>query len=166
MTADHLREKNIMRADFNKTNELLKEINAALQVSLEDMEEKYLMRESRPEDIQMIAELKSLITERDQVIKKLIEDNKFYQLELVNRETNFNKIFNTSPTVGVINPLAKVSVRCMCMNSSNVTAGLSIAHCCVPCNSPRDVLLRVKLPQWLLQTPSARSGLPGTSHSD
>ncbi|EDL05095.1 mCG142606 [Mus musculus] len=107
MTADHLREKNIMRADFNKTNELLKEINAALQVSLEDMEEKYLMRESRPEDIQMIAELKSLITERDQVIKKLIEDNKFYQLELVNRETNFNKIFNTSPTVGVINPLAK-----------------------------------------------------------
>ncbi|XP_077875450.1 protein FAM184A isoform X12 [Ictidomys tridecemlineatus] len=34
MTADHLREKNIMRADFNKTNELLKEINAALQVSL------------------------------------------------------------------------------------------------------------------------------------
>ncbi|XP_030101210.1 protein FAM184A isoform X21 [Mus musculus] len=75
MTADHLREKNIMRADFNKTNELLKEINAALQVSLEDMEEKYLMRESRPEDIQMIAELKSLITERDQVIKKLISSS-------------------------------------------------------------------------------------------
>ncbi|XP_041510883.1 protein FAM184A isoform X2 [Microtus oregoni] len=107
MTADHLREKNIMRADFNKTNELLKEINAALQMSLEEMEEKYLMRESKPEDIQIIAELKSLLTERDQVIKKLIEDNKFYQLELVNRETNFNKIFNTSPTVGVINPLAK-----------------------------------------------------------
>lgn len=36
------------------------------------MEEKYLMRESKPEDIQMIAELKSLLTERDQVIKKLI----------------------------------------------------------------------------------------------
>ncbi|PNI87446.1 FAM184A isoform 12, partial [Pan troglodytes] len=31
----------------------------------------------------------------------------FYQLELVNRETNFNKVFNSSPTVGVINPLAK-----------------------------------------------------------
>ncbi|XP_051020189.1 protein FAM184A [Acomys russatus] len=107
MTADHLREKNMMRADFNKTNELLKEINAALQVSLEEMEEKYLMRESKPEDIQMIAELKSMLSERDQVIKKLIEDNKIYQLELVNRETNFNKIFNTSPAVGVINPLAK-----------------------------------------------------------
>uniref|UniRef100_A0A2K5L7A0 Family with sequence similarity 184 member A n=1 Tax=Cercocebus atys TaxID=9531 RepID=A0A2K5L7A0_CERAT len=107
MTADHLREKNIMRADFNKTNELLKEINAALQVSLDEMEEKYLMRESKPEDIQMITELKAMLTERDQIIKKLIEDNKFYQLELVNRETNFNKVFNSSPTVGVINPLAK-----------------------------------------------------------
>ncbi|XP_008049553.1 protein FAM184A-like [Carlito syrichta] len=71
------------------------------------MEEKYLMRESKPEDIQMIAELKALLTERDQIIKKLIEDNKFYQLELVNRETNFNKVFNSSPTVGVINPLTK-----------------------------------------------------------
>ncbi|XP_029338796.1 protein FAM184A isoform X6 [Mus caroli] len=46
------------------------------QMRLEDMEEKYLMRESRPEDIQMIAELKSLLTERDQVIKKLIQKKK------------------------------------------------------------------------------------------
>uniref|UniRef100_A0A2K5QL73 Family with sequence similarity 184 member A n=1 Tax=Cebus imitator TaxID=2715852 RepID=A0A2K5QL73_CEBIM len=107
MTADHLREKNIMRANFNQTSELLKKINAALQVSLEEMEEKYLMRESKPEDIQMITELKAMLTERDQIIKKLIEDNKFYQLELVNRETNYNKIFNSSPTVGVINPLTK-----------------------------------------------------------
>nr|XP_045247545.1 protein FAM184A isoform X5 [Macaca fascicularis] len=77
------------------------------QIRLEEMEEKYLMRESKPEDIQMITELKAMLTERDQIIKKLIEDNKFYQLELVNRETNFNKVFNSSPTVGVINPLAK-----------------------------------------------------------
>ncbi|XP_030665479.1 protein FAM184A isoform X2 [Nomascus leucogenys] len=76
MTAYHLREKNIMRADFNKTNELLKEINAALQVSLEEMEEKYLMRESKPEDIQMITELKAMLTERDQIIKKLIQKKK------------------------------------------------------------------------------------------
>uniref|UniRef100_A0A2K6TXS8 Family with sequence similarity 184 member A n=1 Tax=Saimiri boliviensis boliviensis TaxID=39432 RepID=A0A2K6TXS8_SAIBB len=107
MTADHLREKNIMRADFNKITELLKKINAALQVSLEEMEEKYLKRESKPEDIQMITDLKAMLTERDQIIKKLIENNKFYQLELVNRETNYNKIFNSSPTVGVINPLTK-----------------------------------------------------------
>uniref|UniRef100_A0A8C8RFG0 Family with sequence similarity 184 member A n=1 Tax=Pelusios castaneus TaxID=367368 RepID=A0A8C8RFG0_9SAUR len=78
------------------------------QISLEEMEEKYQNRESRPEDLQLIAELKDLIAERDQLIKKLIDDKKFYQLELVNRETNFNKVFNASPNVGVINPLVKV----------------------------------------------------------
>ncbi|XP_036024488.1 protein FAM184A isoform X7 [Onychomys torridus] len=46
------------------------------QMRLEEMEEKYLMRESKPEDLQMIAELKSLLTERDQVIKKLIQKKK------------------------------------------------------------------------------------------
>ncbi|XP_013207878.1 protein FAM184A isoform X7 [Microtus ochrogaster] len=46
------------------------------QMRLEEMEEKYLMRESKPEDIQIIAELKSLLTERDQVIKKLIQKKK------------------------------------------------------------------------------------------
>uniref|UniRef100_A0A8C3XHY0 Family with sequence similarity 184 member A n=1 Tax=Chelydra serpentina TaxID=8475 RepID=A0A8C3XHY0_CHESE len=107
MTADHIREKQSMLADFNKTQELLKEINSALQVSLEEMEEKYQNRESRPEDLQLISELKDLIAERDQLIKKLIDDKKFYQLELVNRETNFNKVFNASPNVGVINPLVK-----------------------------------------------------------
>ncbi|KAM6433696.1 protein FAM184A isoform 1-T1 [Rhynochetos jubatus] len=107
LTADHIREKQSMLTDFNKTQELLKEINSALQISLEEMEEKYKNRESRPEDLQLISELKDLIAERDQLIKKLIEDKKFYQLELVNRETNYNKMFNASPNVGVINPLVK-----------------------------------------------------------
>uniref|UniRef100_A0A8C4LM38 Family with sequence similarity 184 member A n=1 Tax=Equus asinus TaxID=9793 RepID=A0A8C4LM38_EQUAS len=46
------------------------------QMRLEEMEEKYLMRESKPEDIQMITELKAMLTERDQVIKKLIQKKK------------------------------------------------------------------------------------------
>ncbi|XP_040206255.1 protein FAM184A isoform X2 [Rana temporaria] len=77
------------------------------QIRLTEMEEKYQNRESRPEDLQIISELKDMVAERDQLIKKLIEDKKFYQLELVNRETNFNKVFNASPNVGVINPLVK-----------------------------------------------------------
>ncbi|XP_042318084.1 protein FAM184A isoform X3 [Sceloporus undulatus] len=133
MTADHIREKQSILADFNKTQELLKEINSALQVSLEEMEEKYQNRESRPEDVQLIAELKDLITERDQLIKKLIDDKKFYQLELVNRETNFNKVFNASPNVGVINPLVKASLTCMCMNSWTVMPEFPFANYFVPC---------------------------------
>ena len=33
------------------------------------------------------------------------EEKRFFQLELLNRETNFNKIFSSMPNVGVINPL-------------------------------------------------------------
>ncbi|XP_050172034.1 protein FAM184A isoform X8 [Myiozetetes cayanensis] len=46
------------------------------QISLEEMEEKYKNRESRPEDLQLISELKDLIAERDQLIKKLIQKKK------------------------------------------------------------------------------------------
>ncbi|XP_006839948.1 PREDICTED: protein FAM184A isoform X3 [Chrysochloris asiatica] len=46
------------------------------QMRLEEMEEKYLQRESKAEDIQMITELKAMLTERDQVIKKLIQKKK------------------------------------------------------------------------------------------
>ncbi|XP_078255731.1 protein FAM184A isoform X7 [Rhinoraja longicauda] len=91
-----------------KGNEVLKVRSDVNQkIRLEEAEEKYNSRESRAEDLQLINELKEMITERDQLMKKLMDEKKYYQLELVNRETNFNKVFNASPTVGVINPLAK-----------------------------------------------------------
>ena len=34
------------------------------------------------------------------------EEKKYFQRELVNRETNFNKVFNACPQVGILNPLA------------------------------------------------------------
>lgn len=38
------------------------------------------------------------------------DDKRFFQMELINRETNFNKVFNANPNIGVLNPLAtKVS---------------------------------------------------------
>uniref|UniRef100_A0A8C5A881 Family with sequence similarity 184 member Ab n=1 Tax=Gadus morhua TaxID=8049 RepID=A0A8C5A881_GADMO len=108
MHAIHNRETQNMLSDFNKAQELLKDKITALQILLEGTEDKFRNRESRPEDLQVIAELKDMVTEREALVKKL-DDKKFYQLELVNRETNFNKVFNANPNVGVINPLIKVS---------------------------------------------------------
>ncbi|KPP68865.1 hypothetical protein Z043_112419 [Scleropages formosus] len=107
MNAVHNREAQNMLSDFNKAQELLKDKISALQILLEATEEKFRNRESRPEDLQVIAELKEMVAERESLVKKLVDDKKFYQLELVNRETNFNKVFNASPNVGVINPLIK-----------------------------------------------------------
>ncbi|XP_051912848.1 protein FAM184A-like isoform X3 [Hippocampus zosterae] len=103
----HHRETHIMLADFNKAQEVLKDKITALQIILEGTEEKLRNRESRPEDLHLIAELREMVTEREALVKKLVDDKKFYQLELVNRETSFSKVFNSSANVGVINPLIK-----------------------------------------------------------
>ncbi|XP_031147988.1 protein FAM184A isoform X5 [Sander lucioperca] len=105
----HQREIQIMLADFNKAQEVLKDKITALQILLEGTEDKLRHRESRPEDLHVIAELREMVTEREALVKKLVDDKKFYQLELVNRETGFNKVFNSSANVGVINPLIKPS---------------------------------------------------------
>uniref|UniRef100_A0A8C4ISJ6 Protein FAM184A/B N-terminal domain-containing protein n=1 Tax=Dicentrarchus labrax TaxID=13489 RepID=A0A8C4ISJ6_DICLA len=111
MSVVHHRETQIMLADFNKAQEVLKDKISALQILLEGTEEKLRNRESRPEDLHIIAELREMVTEREALVKKLVDDKKFYQLELVNRETGFNKVFNSSANVGVINPLIKVSLE-------------------------------------------------------
>uniref|UniRef100_A0A8C5DLZ3 Protein FAM184A/B N-terminal domain-containing protein n=1 Tax=Gouania willdenowi TaxID=441366 RepID=A0A8C5DLZ3_GOUWI len=108
LSGHHNRDTQNMLSDFNKAQEVLKDKISALQILLEASEEKFRNRESRPEDLQIIAELKDMVSERETLVKKLVDDKKFYQLELVNRETNFNKVFNASPNVGVINPLIKV----------------------------------------------------------
>ncbi|XP_037120842.1 protein FAM184A-like isoform X3 [Syngnathus acus] len=103
----HHRETHIMLADFNKAQEVLKDKITALQIILEGTEDKLRNRESRPEDLHLIAELREMVSEREALVKKLVDDKKFYQLELVNRETGFSKVFNSSANVGVINPLIK-----------------------------------------------------------
>ncbi|XP_037618439.1 protein FAM184A-like isoform X3 [Sebastes umbrosus] len=109
----HHRETQNMLADFNKAQEVLRDKITALQILLEGTEEKLRNRESRPEDLHVIAELREMVTEREALVKKLVvsgqDDKKFYQLELVNRETGFSKVFNSSANVGVINPLIKPS---------------------------------------------------------
>ena len=45
------------------------------------------------------------IVQKDNLLKKAAEDMKFYKLELINREENYNKMFGTNPNIGMINPL-------------------------------------------------------------
>jgi hypothetical protein len=70
-----------------------------------ELQELYENRPSRPEDLEMIRQLQEEIVQKDNALKKAAEDMKFYKLELINREDNFNKMFGTNPNVGVINPL-------------------------------------------------------------
>lgn len=109
--ADQQREAETLMADFTEAQELLKDKISELQIMLQEAEEKYHNRESRPEDLEAIAQLRDAIKEREMRMKTLIEEKQYYQMELVNRETNFNKVFNTDPKVGVLNPLQKKQKR-------------------------------------------------------
>jgi hypothetical protein len=43
-------------------------------------------------------------------LRKAWHELKFFKLELINRENNFNKLFNANPNVGVLNPLEAMTV--------------------------------------------------------
>lgn len=47
-------------------------LTAMFLCSLEATEEKFRNRESRPEDLQVIAELKDMVSEREALVKKLV----------------------------------------------------------------------------------------------
>ncbi|TNN56128.1 Protein FAM184A [Liparis tanakae] len=114
MNAIHSRETQNMLSDFNKAQEVLKDKISALQILLEGTEDKFRNRESRHEDLQVIAELRDMVSERESLVKKLVVGNAAgrsatcFELSTDWMETNFNKVFNASPNVGVINPLIKV----------------------------------------------------------
>ncbi|RUS81521.1 hypothetical protein EGW08_010691 [Elysia chlorotica] len=107
LSADHQRDQQDLLAQFNAAQEMLKDKISELQIELEEANERYAQRESRPEDLEAIESLRCEVQEREVRIKDLIDEKRFYQLELVNRETNFNKVFNTTPNVGVLNPFQK-----------------------------------------------------------
>ena len=73
-----------------------------------ELNEIFENRPSRPEDLELIQQLSADNQLKDEALRKAIEDLKFYKLELVNREDNYNKMFGTNPMVGVLNPLQKL----------------------------------------------------------
>ena len=74
-----------------------------LQKRYENLQDMYDNRPSREEDLALIKHLQDEFTTKDEALKKAYEDMKFYKLELINREENYNKVFGASPNVGILN---------------------------------------------------------------
>lgn len=104
---DHIQEMHQLVSEFSRAQQLLKNKISVLNMELLQSEERYKNRESRAEDLEEICRLRNTITDRETQMKKFQEEKRFFQMELINRETNFNKIFGSTPQVGVINPLNK-----------------------------------------------------------
>jgi chromosome segregation ATPase len=68
-------------------------------------------RPSRPEDVNTIQILqRELIAKTDELVQAE-EKFAFFRDELINRENNYNKVFNNNPIVGVLDPMANAKVR-------------------------------------------------------
>lgn len=55
----------------------------------------------------MIANLEEVVVKKSKTIEMLQDDINFLRLELLNREENLNRIFNSKPIIGAYNVASK-----------------------------------------------------------
>jgi chromosome segregation ATPase len=72
---------------------------AELQRTLAALQYRFDHREPRIEDVNRIRELEAYALASEKAKRQAIEELKYYKLELLNREENFNKTFGRSPAV-------------------------------------------------------------------
>lgn len=107
LLAEQLRAVEELKEQFDKARHLQDMQIDMLQKRLAELQELYDNRPSREEDLDLIARLQQENLGLTAQCDKLVEEMKFYKLELVNREQNYNKVFGSQPNVGVMNPLAR-----------------------------------------------------------
>eukprot|EP00792_Barthelona_sp_PAP020_P005919 TRINITY_DN2850_c0_g1_i2.p1 TRINITY_DN2850_c0_g1~~TRINITY_DN2850_c0_g1_i2.p1 ORF type:complete len:1110 (-),score=372.48 TRINITY_DN2850_c0_g1_i2:1438-4767(-) len=120
------KEFNLKEIELNKLHEIeLNELNDQFVEASNQMEErcrqfeeiaeewktKYLQRSSKPEDLQKISELIRLLEERDKELFQTKEDMKHFQLELINRDESYTKIFGRQPNAGIVDPRAVLNSK-------------------------------------------------------
>ena len=105
INVENMRQKQLLVSEFVQAQELLKQKIIETDKELRELNDRYMNRESRPEDLEQIKLLKLKLAEYEEKFRMLKDEKKYFQMELLNRENNFNKMFNNAPNIGVINPL-------------------------------------------------------------
>lgn len=66
------------------------------------LEQRYLNRESRDDDLKRIEQLTREMIEKDELVIRTKEEMMYFKREMLNREENYNQKFGSSPNVGVM----------------------------------------------------------------
>ncbi|XP_048458772.1 protein FAM184B-like [Rhincodon typus] len=88
---NHLKEIQGIVSDFSSSQTRLQAKIVSLETEVKEMEEKSKKHESKPEDLHHISKLQDKLSERDQVIKKLLDERRFHQLAMANSESSINR---------------------------------------------------------------------------
>jgi len=111
---DHLEYVRKVQEECEILKRLHQEKIDDLVMTYRELQEAFQTRPSRPEDLELIEKLKEDNILKTEELRQAIENLKLFKLELLNREDNYNKMFNGTPNVGVFNPLDHKVLRFFC----------------------------------------------------
>ncbi|CAM9585590.1 unnamed protein product, partial [Sphacelaria rigidula] len=95
-------ERRDAESRFKEKEENLGQRIDALQQEQRRLELRYEHRPSRQEDLTNIQSLEAKVAQQELLVARTKEEMAFFKRELLNREENYNKKFNASPVVGVM----------------------------------------------------------------
>ncbi|KAM8808122.1 LOW QUALITY PROTEIN: protein FAM184B [Eudromia elegans] len=104
---DHQKEIENMLSDFSSTQAHLQAKIFSLETELKGLEEKSRKQESRAEDEHFINCLQDKISEREEIIKQLVEGRTLQHSLLANTESCRNRSFSFNPSLGCLTSSVK-----------------------------------------------------------
>jgi len=107
LLASQIEETREMERQFQEAQALLHEQVQLLEERHSELQALYDNRPSRDEDLDRIKVLEREVDEKTQQLQTMATTLQKFKLELVNREQNYNKVFGSTPNVGVMDPTAK-----------------------------------------------------------
>lgn len=81
-----------------------------MQEEYDELKQLFDDRPSKEEDLRLIQKLQQLLEQREEELRRAWQELKFFKLELINRENNYNKMFNANPNIGVLDPFEAKTV--------------------------------------------------------
>ncbi|XP_030048049.1 protein FAM184B [Microcaecilia unicolor] len=104
---DHKKEIQNLVVDFSSAQAHLQAKIVCLETELKEVKAKPRKWEPRPEDLQLIGHLQHNLTEKDQVIKRLMDEQKLQPAVLPNMEMHRNRSFSCNPNHGCLTATIK-----------------------------------------------------------
>ncbi|XP_028621182.1 protein FAM184B [Grammomys surdaster] len=104
---EHRKEMQAMVADFSGAQARLQARLAALEAELKESGEKAGKGTSRPEDLQLIGRLQTLLKEREDIIRQLTEERRFHCAAFPSAVSHRNRSFSFNPHPGYLTPSMK-----------------------------------------------------------
>lgn len=106
--------ENTMKSMMTDQERLLDEIRVDFEqelrekeMNLKEIQQLFRQRPSKTEDLDHIFKINENLKKKQAELAQVQKQLQFFRLELVNRDKNYNEIFNSNPYVGVLDPVSQ-----------------------------------------------------------